>query len=169
MTLKKAITKCLFYFINNKRRQNRKNKMNKEITKKITLKDGREITISTGKLTRQARSVEIRMGKTHICATVVSSKETRDGVDFLPLTVDYREKFTDGRFPGGFLKEAKTNRSRNIGNEVIDRILRPMFPGDYHAEVQIMISLNSHDPEVSPDSLALTQQLQLRSYLRHSI
>ena len=68
--------------------------MNKEITKKITLKDGREITISTGKLARQAHgSVEIRMGKTHMLATVVSSKEARDGVDFLPLTVDYREKF----------------------------------------------------------------------------
>ena len=80
--------------------------MMKEITKKITLNDGREITTSTGKLAKQANgSVEIRMGKTHMLATVVSSKEARDGVDFLPLTVDYREKFAaDGRFPGGFLK-----------------------------------------------------------------
>ncbi|MAO71260.1 MAG: polyribonucleotide nucleotidyltransferase [Flavobacteriales bacterium] len=131
--------------------------MNKEITKKITLKDGREITISTGKLARQAHgSVEIRMGKTHMLATVVSSKEARDGVDFLPLTVDYREKFAaDGRFPGGFLKrEARPTDQEILVMRLVDRILRPMFPGDYHAEVQIMISLNSHDPEVSPDSLA---------------
>jgi len=131
--------------------------MNKEITKIITLKDGRKITISTGKLARQAHgSVEIRMGKTHMLATVVSSKEARDGVDFLPLTVDYREKFAaDGRFPGGFLKrEARPTDHEILVMRLVDRILRPMFPSDYHAEVQIMISLNSHDPEVSPDSLA---------------
>tara|TARA_Y100000385_G_scaffold26853_1_gene25503 strand:- start:6713 stop:8839 length:2127 start_codon:yes stop_codon:yes gene_type:complete len=129
----------------------------KEITKKITLNDGREITISTGKLAKQANgSVEIRMGKTHMLATVVSSKEARDGVDFLPLTVDYREKFAaDGRFPGGFLKrEARPTDQEILIMRLVDRILRPMFPADYHAEVQVMISLNSHDPEVSPDSLA---------------
>ena len=129
----------------------------KEITKKITLNDGREITISTGKLAKQANgSVEIRMGKTHMLATVVSSKEARDGVDFLPLTVDYREKFAaDGRFPGGFLKrEARPTDQEILVMRLVDRILRPMFPADYHAEVQVMISLNSHDPEVSPDSLA---------------
>ena len=131
--------------------------MNKEITKIITLKDGRKITISTGKLQDKAHgSVEIRMGKTHMLATVVSSKEARDGVDFLPLTVDYREKFAaDGRFPGGFLKrEARPTDHEILVMRLVDRILRPMFPSDYHAEVQIMISLNSHDPEVSPDSLA---------------
>ena len=131
--------------------------MMKEITKKITLNDGREITISTGKLAKQANgSVEIRMGKTHMLATVVSSKEARDGVDFLPLTVDYREKFAaDGRFPGGFLKrEARPTDQEILIMRLVDRILRPMFPADYHAEVQVMISLNSHDPEVSPDSLA---------------
>ena len=131
--------------------------MIKEITKKITLNDGREITISTGKLAKQANgSVEIRMGKTHMLATVVSSKEARDGVDFLPLTVDYREKFAaDGRFPGGFLKrEARPTDQEILVMRLVDRILRPMFPADYHAEVQVMISLNSHDPEVSPDSLA---------------
>ena len=129
----------------------------KEITKKITLNDSREITISTGKLAKQANgSVEIRMGKTHILATVVSSKEARDGVDFLPLTVDYREKFAaDGRFPGGFLKrEARPTDQEILVMRLVDRILRPMFPANYHAEVQVMISLNSHDPEVSPDSLA---------------
>ncbi len=131
--------------------------MIKEITKKITLNDGREITVTTGKLAKQAHgSVEIRMGKTHMLATVVSSKEARDGVDFLPLTVDYREKFAaDGRFPGGFLKrEARPTDQEILVMRLVDRILRPMFPGDYHAEVQIMISLNSHDPEVCPDSLA---------------
>ena len=128
-----------------------------EIKKIIKLDDGREITITTGKLAKQANgSVEIRMGKTHILATVVSSKEARDGVDFLPLTVDYREKFAaDGRFPGGFLKrEARPTDQEILVMRLVDRILRPMFPSDYHAEVQVMISLNSHDPEVSPDSLA---------------
>ena len=132
-------------------------KMKKEIKKTITLSDGREIHISTGKLAKQAHgSVEIRMGKTHLLATVVSSKEAREGVDFLPLTVDYREKFAaDGRFPGGFLKrEARPTDQEILVMRLVDRILRPMFPSDYHAEVQIMISLNSHDPEVSPDSLA---------------
>ena len=128
-----------------------------EIKKIIKLEDGREITITTGKLAKQANgSVEIRMGKTHMLATVVSSKEARDGVDFLPLTVDYREKFAaDGRFPGGFLKrEARPTDQEILVMRLVDRILRPMFPSNYHAEVQVMISLNSHDPEVSPDSLA---------------
>ena len=128
-----------------------------EITKKIVLDNGREIIISTGKLAKQAHgSVEIRMGNTHMLATVVSSKEAREGVDFLPLTVDYREKFAaDGRFPGGFLKrEARPTDQEILVMRLVDRILRPMFPEDYHAEVQIMISLNSHDSEVSPDSLA---------------
>ena len=80
------------------------------------MKDGREITISTGKL-RQYGSVEMRMGKTHMLATVVSIK-ARDGVDFLPLTVDYREKFKDGRFPGGFLKRKQDQQIENTGNEV---------------------------------------------------
>jgi len=128
-----------------------------EIKKTIQLDNGREITITTGKLAKQAHgSVEVRMGKTHMLATVVSSKEARDGVDFLPLTVDYREKFAaDGRFPGGFLKrEARPTDQEILVMRLVDRILRPMFPADYHAEVQVMISLNSHDPEVSPDSLA---------------
>ena len=131
--------------------------MKTEITKKITLDNGREIIISTGKLAKQSHgSVELRMGKTHLLATVVSNKEAREEVDFLPLTVDYREKFAaDGRFPGGFLKrEARPTDQEILVMRLVDRILRPMFPSDYHAEVQIMISLNSHDPEVSPDCLA---------------
>ena len=131
--------------------------MIKEKKQIIKLNDGREISISTGKLAKQAHgSVEVRMGNTHLLATVVSSFEAREGVDFLPLTVDYREKFSaDGRFPGGFLKrEARPTDQEILIMRLVDRILRPMFPSDYHAEVQIMISLNSHDPEVKPDALA---------------
>ena len=131
--------------------------MIKEEKEIIKLDDGREITISTGKLAKQAHgSVEVRMGKTHLLATVVSNKEAREGVDFLPLTVDYREKFAaDGRFPGGFLKrEARPTDQEILVMRLVDRILRPMFPSDYHAEVQIMISLNSHDENVKPDALA---------------
>ena len=131
--------------------------MIKEKKQIIKLNDGREISISTGKLAKQAHgSVELRMGNTHLLATVVSSFEAREGVDFLPLTVDYREKFSaDGRFPGGFLKrEARPTDQEILIMRLVDRILRPMFPSDYHAEVQIMISLNSHDPEVKPDALA---------------
>ena len=144
------------FLLINTRKKLRKMSYN-EIKQTIKLEDGREITITTGKLAKQANgSVEIRMGKTHMLATVVSSKEARDGVDFLPLTVDYREKFAaDGRFPGGFLKrEARPTDQEILVMRLVDRILRPMFPADYHAEVQVMISLNSHDPEVSPDSLA---------------
>jgi polyribonucleotide nucleotidyltransferase len=131
--------------------------MIKEEKQIIKLNDGREISISTGKLAKQAHgSVEVRMGNTHLLATVVSSFEAREGVDFLPLTVDYREKFSaDGRFPGGFLKrEARPTDQEILIMRLVDRILRPMFPSDYHAEVQIMISLNSHDPNVKPDALA---------------
>jgi polyribonucleotide nucleotidyltransferase len=131
--------------------------MIKEKKQIIKLNDGREISISTGKLAKQAHgSVEVRMGNTHLLATVVSSFDAREGVDFLPLTVDYREKFSaDGRFPGGFLKrEARPTDQEILIMRLVDRILRPMFPSDYHAEVQIMISLNSHDPEVKPDALA---------------
>ena len=131
--------------------------MIKEEKEIIKLDDGREIILTTGKLAKQAHgSVEVRMGKTHLLATVVSNKEAREGVDFLPLTVDYREKFAaDGRFPGGFLKrEARPTDQEILVMRLVDRILRPMFPSDYHAEVQIMISLNSHDENVKPDTLA---------------
>ena len=136
--------------------------MIKEEKQIIKLTDGREITISTGKLAKQAHgSVEVRMGDTHLLATVVSSYEAKEGVDFLPLTVDYREKFAaDGRFPGGFLKrEARPTDNEILVMRLVDRILRPMFPSDYHAEVQIMISLNSHDPNVN--------QMLLQHLLHH--
>jgi polyribonucleotide nucleotidyltransferase len=128
-----------------------------EIKQIIKLDDGREIIITTGKLAKQAHgAVEIRMGDTQLLATVVSSKDAQDGVDFLPLTVDYREKFAaDGRFPGGFLKrEARPTDQEILVMRLVDRILRPIFPSDYHADVQLMISLNSHDENISPDSLA---------------
>ena len=106
------------------------------------------------------------MGDTHLLATVVSSYEAKEGVDFLPLTVDYREKFAaDGRFPGGFLKEARPTDNEILVMRLVDRILRPMFPSDYHAEVQIMISLNSHDPNVKPDTLAALADHRLLQYL----
>ena len=129
----------------------------KEIVKKIEQKDGRTIEIRTGKLAKQAHgSVELRMGNSVLLATVVSNKEAKDDVDFLPLTVDYREKFAaDGRFPGGFLKrEARPTDHEILIMRLVDRILRPLFPSDYHAETQIMLSLVSHDENVCPESLA---------------
>ncbi len=129
----------------------------KEIIKKIEQKDGRTIEIRTGKLAKQAHgSVELRMGNSVLLATVVSNKEAKDDVDFLPLTVDYREKFAaDGRFPGGFLKrESRPTDHEILIMRLVDRILRPFFPSDYHAETQIMLSLVSHDENVCPEALA---------------
>ena len=129
----------------------------KEIVKKIEQKDGRTIEIRTGKLAKQAHgSVELRMGNSVLLATVVSSKDAKDDVDFLPLTVDYREKFAaDGRFPGGFLKrEARPTDHEILIMRLVDRILRPLFPSDYHSETQIMLSLVSHDENVCPEALA---------------
>ncbi len=129
----------------------------KEIVKKIEQRDGRTIEIRTGKLAKQAHgSVELRMGNSVLLATVVSNKEAKDDVDFLPLTVDYREKFAaDGRFPGGFLKrEARPTDHEILIMRLVDRILRPLFPSDYHAETQIMLSLVSHDENVCPEALA---------------
>lgn len=118
--------------------------------------DGRKITIETGKLAKQAHgSVVVRCGKAMLLCTVVSNYEQSD-VDFLPLTVDYREKFAAaGRYPGGFFKrEARPSDGEVLTMRIVDRVLRPLFPSDYHAETQIMIQLMSHDEEVMPDSLA---------------
>ncbi len=126
-------------------------------SKTITLADGRTISIETGKLAKQADgSVVVRMGDAMLLATVVSNKTASPGVDFLPLTVDYRQKFAAaGRFPGGFLKrEARPADEEILTMRLVDRVLRPLFPEDYHAETQIMIQLMSHDPEVMPDALA---------------
>jgi polyribonucleotide nucleotidyltransferase len=122
----------------------------------IDLGDGRTITIETGHLAKQADgSVVIRIGKTVILGTVVSARKASP-VDFLPLTVDYREKFAAaGRFPGGFFKrEARPSDSEVLTMRLVDRVLRPLFPSDYHAEVQVMIQLMSFDDDVMPDALA---------------
>lgn len=123
----------------------------------IKLKDGREITIETGKLAKQADgAVVVQMGDCMLLATAVSARTSNPGVDFLPLTVDYREKFAAaGRFPGGFFKrEARPSDSEVLTMRLVDRVLRPLFPDDYHAETQVMIQLMSHDNDVMPDSLA---------------
>lgn len=127
------------------------------ITEKITLADGREITIETGKLAKQADgSVVVKMGETMLLATVVANKEANEGVDFLPLTVDYREKFyAGGRIPGNFFRrEAKPSDNEVLTMRLVDRVLRPLFPDDFHAEVQVMISLISYDKDVLAESLA---------------
>ena len=122
----------------------------------IDLGDGREISIETGKLAKQAHgSVVVQMGKTMLLCTVVSNYKQGD-VDFLPLTVDYREKFAAaGRYPGGFFKrEARPSDGEILTMRLVDRVLRPLFPKDYHAETQVMIQLMSHDEDVMPDALA---------------
>ena len=127
------------------------------ISKTITLADGRTITIETGKLAKQADgSVEVRMGNTVLLATVVSSEDAREGVDFLPLSVDYQEKFAAaGKIPGGFLKrEGRLSDYEILTSRLVDRALRPLFPSDYHSETQVMISLLSADGKVLPDALA---------------
>ncbi len=123
----------------------------------IELGDGRTISLETGKLAKQADgSVVVRMGDAMLLATVVSARSASPGIDFLPLTVDYREKFAAaGRFPGGFFKrEARPSTEEILTMRLVDRVLRPLFPKDYHAETQIMIQLMSHDPNVMPDALA---------------
>ncbi|MEY8870520.1 polyribonucleotide nucleotidyltransferase [Meridianimaribacter flavus] len=122
----------------------------------IDLGDGREISIETGKLAKQAHgSVVVQSGKCMLLCTVVSNYKSAD-VDFLPLTVDYREKFAAaGRYPGGFFKrEARPSDGEVLTMRLVDRVLRPLFPKDYHSETQVMIQLMSHDPEVMPDAMA---------------
>jgi len=123
----------------------------------IDLGDGRTISIETGKLAKQADgSVVVRSGDCMLLATVVSARTAKPDIDFLPLTVDYREKFSAaGRFPGGFFKrEARPSDSEILTMRLVDRVLRPLFPDDYHAETQIMIQLMSYDENVMPDALA---------------
>ncbi|ARV10211.1 polyribonucleotide nucleotidyltransferase [Winogradskyella sp. PC-19] len=122
----------------------------------IDLGDGREISIETGKLAKQAHgSVVVQSGKCMLLCTVVSNYHQND-VDFLPLTVDYREKFAAaGRYPGGFFKrEARPSDGEVLTMRLVDRVLRPLFPKDYHSETQVMIQLMSHDPNVMPDAMA---------------
>ena len=128
----------------------------KTFTQEIRLKDGRTITLETGKLAKQAHgSVVVQMGNCMLLCTVVSNYHSGN-VDFLPLTVDYREKFAAaGRYPGGFFKrEARPSDGEILTMRIVDRVLRPLFPKDYHNEVQVMIQLMSHDENVMPDALA---------------
>ena len=127
------------------------------INKSVKLSDGREISIETGKLAKQADgSVVVRMGDTMLLATVVSSNEAREGVDFLPLSVDYQEKYASaGKIPGGFLKrEGRLSDHEVLVCRLVDRALRPLFPDDYHAETQVFIQLISADQNAQPDALA---------------
>jgi polyribonucleotide nucleotidyltransferase len=127
------------------------------ITKTITLADGRTITLQTGKLAKQADgAVELRMGNTMLLATVVSAKEAGEGVDFMPLQVEYKEKFSSaGRFPGGFLKrEGRASDYEILTSRLVDRVLRPLFPDNYHADTFVNITMYSSDGVDMPDSLA---------------
>lgn len=127
------------------------------ITKSVNLKDGRTISIETGKLAKQADgSVVVREGNTMLLATVVSNTRVAVGIDYLPLSVDYREKYpAAGKFPGGFFKrEARPNDHETLTSRLIDRALRPLFPSDYHSEIQVLVSLISLGPDSTPESLA---------------
>ncbi len=127
------------------------------ITEKFVMPDGKEIIIETGKLARQADgAVVVKQGDTMLLATVVSNKEAKEDVDFMPLTVEYQEKYAStGRFPGGFFKrEARPSEYEILIARLVDRALRPLFPDDYHAETQVQISLISGEKNVAPDALA---------------
>ncbi|SMO32590.1 polyribonucleotide nucleotidyltransferase [Saccharicrinis carchari] len=138
-------------------KRNKEENMINPIEKKIDLGDGRSITIETGKLAKQADgSVVVKMNNTVLLATVVTAKDAAPGVDFMPLSVEYREKFSAiGRFPGGFMKrEARPSDSEILVCRLVDRALRPLFPEDYHAETFVTINLLSGDKEDLPDALA---------------
>ena len=127
------------------------------INKKIELSDGRVIEIETGKLAKQADgSVVVKMGGTMLLATVTAAKDAKDDVDFMPLQVDYKEKFySAGRFPGGFMKrEGKATDAEILTARLVDRALRPLFPEDFHAEVYVQITLISAEKDIQPDALA---------------
>ena len=127
------------------------------IRKSFNLADGREIQIETGKLAKQADgSVVVKMGNTMLLATVVAMQDAKENVDFMPLSVEYREKYAAaGRFPGGFFKrEARPSDHEVLISRLIDRALRPLFPDDFHAEVQVIVTLISADKNVMPDALA---------------
>ena len=129
----------------------------KPISQSFELSDGRSVTIETGKLAKQADgSVVVKMGKTMLMATVVAAPEAREDVDFLPLSVDYKEKYAAaGKFPGGFFKrEARPSEYEILICRLIDRALRPLFPDDFHAETQMLVQLISVEEDVSPDALA---------------
>ena len=131
--------------------------MLKPVKKTIPLSDGREITIETGKLAKQADgAVEVRMGNTMLLATVCSAADANEGVDFMPLTVEYKEKYSSiGRYPGGFLKrEGRASDYEILTSRLVDRVLRPLFPSNYHAETFVNVTLFSADENDAPDALA---------------
>ncbi len=131
--------------------------MLKPVKKTIELADGRTITIETGKLAKQADgAVEVRMGDTMLLATVCSAREAGEGVDFMPLTVEYKEKYASiGRYPGGFLKrEGRANDYEILTSRLVDRVLRPLFPDNYHAETFVNVTLYSASEQDAPDALA---------------
>lgn len=127
------------------------------IKKTIELGDGRTITIETGKLAKQADgAVEVRMGNTMLLATVCSAEDANEGVDFMPLTVEYKEKYASiGRYPGGFLKrEGRASDYEILTSRLVDRVLRPLFPENYHAETFVNVTMYSADENEAPDALA---------------
>lgn len=131
--------------------------LSQPIQSKFTISDGKEVILETGRLARQADgSVTVRQGNCVILATVVATKEPKEGQSFFPLSVDYQEKFASaGRIPGSFFKrEARLNDYEILTSRLIDRALRPLFPEDYLCEVQVLVTLISSDPEVMPDALA---------------
>ena len=127
------------------------------IVKTFDIGDGRMISIETGKLAKQADGAcVVKMGNTMLLATVVAAKDAKENVDFMPLSVEYREKYAaSGRFPGGFFKrEARPSDNEILISRLIDRALRPLFPDNYHAEVQVIVTLISSDETILPDALA---------------
>ncbi len=127
------------------------------ISKSLTMPNGQVITLETGKLAKQADgSVVLKVGNMMLLATVCSNKDAKDGVDFMPLTVDYQEKFAAaGRLPGGFLRrEGRLSDYEILVSRLVDRALRPLFPDDYHADTQVLVNLISHDETILPDSYA---------------
>ncbi|MBR1995511.1 MAG: polyribonucleotide nucleotidyltransferase, partial [Alistipes sp.] len=132
-------------------------KLYNAVRKEITLADGRVIEIETGKLAKQADgSVVVKMGGTMLLGTVVAAKDAKPDTDFMPLQVEYKEKYAScGRYPGGFMKrEGKANDAEVLTARLIDRALRPLFPSDYHAEVYVTVNLISAEKDIQPDALA---------------
>jgi polyribonucleotide nucleotidyltransferase len=150
--VKKAIGPIAFFNVHKY-----KNQLMNIVNKSFQLSDGRTISIETGKLAKQADgAVVVSMGDTMLLATVVAMKEAKENVDFMPLSVEYREKYAAaGRFPGGFFKrEARPSDYEILISRLVDRACRPLFPDDYHAEVQVLVTLISADRNTLPDALA---------------
>ena len=135
----------------------------KVILETIDLDDGRSISLETGVLAKQADgAVMVRMGNTMMLASVVSAKEAKEDVDFMPLSVDYKEKYAAlGKFPGGFLRrEARPSDYEILIARLVDRALRPLFPDDYHADTFVNVTLMSAEPDTPPDALILTVEFK---------